>query len=91
MLRLGCRVSDGAVQLPVGLAQHMIKHHLVSLRKFISVGCKLPDDVNEQYGFHNIPLDVISYELLLLEREGQRRSPLAERYLQLLEKELKTV
>lgn len=73
------------------VTDRMIKHRLVSAGNFISLGCKLTESESKAYGFRDIQIGDISYDLVLLERMGQKRSPVLQRYVQLLEKELKTL
>lgn len=65
-----------------------MKHRLVSSGNFISLGLQLPADVNAFYRFRNIPLAGMEYALVYMERVDQRRSPVLERYLELLREEL---
>lgn len=67
------------------------KHNLVSKGSFISLGCKLPADMDELYGFRNIPLEGMAYTLFLLERKDQRRSAEVQKYLQFLYEELEMI
>lgn len=67
------------------------KQRLVSRGPFITMGCQLPADLNEHYGFRNIPLGDIHYVLFLLEREQQQRSLLVQQYIHFLEEQLKTI
>lgn len=67
------------------------KHQLVSKGTFVSIGCQLPNDLNEKYHLRILPLPGISYSMILLEKKRQQRSPLAEQYVELLKEELETI
>lgn len=67
------------------------KHNLVSKGPFISLGIKLPVDMDEMYGFRSIPLENISYTLILLEWKNQRRSAEVQKYIQFLMEELEMI
>ena len=67
------------------------KHELVSKGTFVSIGCQLPNDMNEKYNLRILPLPGISYSMILLEKKRQQRSPLAEQYVQMLKEELETI
>lgn len=67
-----------------------MKHRLVANSNFISLGVLLPEDINEFYHFRNIPLPGMAYTIAVMERMDQRRSPVLQQYLDLLEDELET-
>lgn len=75
----------------IKVSNRSTKHSLVSEGTFFSIGIKLPDDMNEMYGFRNIPLEGMSYMLVLLERKNQRRSAEVQRYIQYLMEELRPI
>ena len=75
----------------ITVSDRTTKHNLVSKGSFISLGLKLPADMDEMYSFRNIPLEGMAYTLFLLERKDQRRSAEVQKYLQFLYEELEMI
>ena len=70
------------------IGEQRTRYRLVSQGAAYSVGCKLPDYVNEQYGFRCIPLEGAQYHLLTVTNPVRPSAPEVERFLTLLEEEL---
>lgn len=75
----------------VSVGDRTTKHCLVAQGSFVSLGCKLPADMDKMYGFRNISLGDMRYTLVIMEEKGKKRSAVAGEYIQYLLKELDTV
>lgn len=64
------------------------RYKLVSMGVAYSVGCKLPEYVNRQYGFRSIPLEDARYKLLTVINPAREMAPEVSRFLALLEEEV---
>lgn len=64
------------------------RYRLVSMGAAYSVGCKLPDYVNKQYGFRIVALEDARYKLLTVINPAREMAPEVKRFLALLDEEL---
>lgn len=64
------------------------RYRLVSVGAAYSVGCKLPEYVNQQYGFRSIPLEDARYKLLAVTNPVREMAREVSRFLELLEEEV---
>lgn len=70
------------------VGEQRTRYKLVSMGAAYSVGCKLPDYVNQQYGFRNIPLEDAQYKLLTVINPARPVPQEVTRFLILLDEEL---
>lgn len=67
------------------------KNRLIAQSTMYTVGGKLPDYVNKQYGFRNIPLRNARCTLFAMTRKKERMTPEIKRFLELLREEMEGV
>lgn len=67
------------------------RYNLVSQGAAYSVGCKLPEHINKQYGFRSIPLEGAWYRIVTVHNPARGLSDEVTRFLALLEEELKSL
>lgn len=67
------------------------RYQLVSQGVAYSVGCKLPEHINQQYGFRCIPLQDAQYNLITVTNPMHPMQPEAKRFLELLDEELEQI
>ena len=70
------------------VGEQRTRYKLVSWGAAYSVGCKLPDYINEQYGFRNIPLEDARYKLVTVTNPARSMPPEIDRFLALLDEEM---
>ena len=70
------------------VGEQRTRYKLVSMGAAYSVGCKLPEYVNKQYGFRNIPLEDACYKLVTVTNPASKMSAEVSRFLVLLDEEL---
>lgn len=70
------------------IGEQRTRYRLVSQGVAFSVGCKLPAYVNEQYGFRNIPIEGLQYNLITATNPLRPIPDEIQRFLQLLDEEL---
>lgn len=73
------------------VSEQRTRYRLVSEGVAYSVGCKLPEHINEQYGFRCIPLDDAKYNLITVTNPAHPLSEEGRRFLELLDEELETI
>lgn len=73
------------------IGEQRTRYNLVSRGAAISVGCKLPEYVNQQYGFRSVLLEGAQYRLLTVTNPARPIPPEVERFLVLLEEELSAI
>lgn len=70
------------------VGEQRTRYKLVSLGAAYSVGCKLPDYINEQYGFRGIPLEDARYRLITVTNPVRSIPQEISRFLTLLDEEM---
>lgn len=70
------------------VSEQRTRYRLVAQGVAYSVGCKLPEHINQQYGFRCIPLDDAKYNLITVINPMSRIPPEGQRFLELLDEEL---
>lgn len=73
------------------ISEQRTRYRLVSQGAAYSVGCKLPDHINEQYGFRCIPLDDATYKIITVTNPMHPIQPEVQHFLTLLEDELSKI
>lgn len=67
------------------------RYAMVSAGVGYVVGGKFPEDLDRQYGFRNIPLEGLYYNLVSVVNRDRPVRPEVERYLELLDEEMQSV
>ena len=75
----------------VYISDHSVKNQLISQSTMYGIGCKLTASSNQRYRFRNIPLGDLHYTLFSLDRENNPRSPVADRFLEILQEMTDTI
>jgi len=73
------------------IGEQRTRYRLVSQGVAFSVGCKLPQYVNEQYGFRTIPLEGLHYNLITVTNPLRPVLPEVQQFLTLLDEELSSI
>lgn len=73
------------------VSEQRTRYRLVAQGVAYSVGCKLPDHINEQYGFRCIPLDDAKYNLITVTNPMRPLPPEGQRFLELLNEEVEKI
>lgn len=73
------------------ISEQRIRYRLVSQGVAYSVGCKLPEHINKQYGFRCIPLDGARYNLITVTNPTRPVSDEIKQFLALLDGELEKI
>lgn len=72
-------------------ADKSTRYELVSKGQGYAVGPKLPNWLDEEYGFRNILIPELQYKVISITNPLQPLQPEAQRYLELLDEELKDI
>lgn len=73
------------------VSEQRTRYRLVSEGVAFSVGCKLPEHINQQYGFRCIPLDEAKYNLITVTNPARPLTEEGRRFLELLDEELEKI
>lgn len=73
------------------VSEQRTRYRLVSQGVAYSVGCKLPEHINQQYGFRCIPLDDAKYNLITVTNPMSQLPAEGQRFLDLLDEELEKI
>ena len=67
------------------------KNNLIYKSSMYSIGCKLPESLNQTYQFRNISLGELYCEIICLFNSKSKASQEAQRYMELLSLELEVL
>lgn len=73
------------------VSEQRTRYRLISEGVAYSVGCKLPEHINQQYGFRCIPLDDAKYNLITVTNPVHPLPEEGQRFLDLLDEELEKI